>query len=171
MLKLWLKVFAVVLLMALAGLLWRKWNQGAPRRDSLATLQTFCTAVNSNQRAELLTMVAMPQAVQGRTAPEQAEFLSKALQDEISPEGLAVLRRDGQFGSLTNLFPHEAAQWASQAGVKPEDCVAFKLERNGTRAEVVLALDSPLPNPHPLFRIVRCNNVKQMAGEKISITN
>jgi hypothetical protein len=42
----------------------------------------------------------MSAAVSGKTAAEQTEFLCKALADEISPEGLAVLKRDGQFGSL-----------------------------------------------------------------------
>jgi len=87
-----------------------------------------------------------------------------------------VLKRDGAFGPLANLFPAEAETWAKQAGVKPEDCVAFKLERNGLRAEVVLVRtpDSPLvprPSSLPGYRILRCNNIKQLAQPPLSTTN
>jgi hypothetical protein len=92
---------------------------------------------------------------------EQTEFLTKALRDEISPEGLAVLRREGKFGALTDLFPQEAKTWAAQAGVKPEDCVAFRMERDNIRAEVVLVREGEV------YRVVRCNNVKQLAAAKL----
>lgn len=71
--------------------------------------------------------------------------------------GLAVLQREGEFGTLSDLFPAEASTWAEQAGVKPEDCVAFKLDNNGSRSEVVLVRNNEN------FHIVRCNNVKQLA--------
>ena len=61
------------------------------------------------------------------------------------------------FGGLSDVFPIEAAGWAEQAGVKPADCLGFKLERNGIRAEVVLVREGAS------YRVVRCNNVKQMA--------
>ena len=65
------------------------------------------------------------------------------------------------------MFPAEAEGWARQAGVNPDDCVAFKLDRNGLRAEVVLlkpsTLGSQSSTPEPSHRIVRVNNVKQMA--------
>ena len=44
--------------------------------------------------------------------------------------------------------------------MKVEDCVAFKMERAGIRAEVVLLREGET------YRVVRCNNVKQMAPEK-----
>ena len=116
------------------------------------------TALRTGNSADLLSTICLPAAIQGRTAPEQAQFLTKALADEISPEGLTVLQREGSFGPLTNLFSAEAEKWANQAGAKPEDCVAFKMERTGIRAEVVLL------RAGKTFRIVRCNNVKQMAG-------
>lgn len=109
----------------------------------------------------MLQTVMLPQALRGRTVSEQAEFLSKALRNEISPEGLAVLRREGKFGSLTNLFPAEARAWAEQAGVKPEDCVAFRMERDSIRAEVVLVREDEA------YRVVRCNNVKQLVATKL----
>ncbi|MBI4327376.1 MAG: hypothetical protein HY674_19245 [Chloroflexi bacterium] len=110
----------------------------------------------------------MPSAISSRTVPEQIEFITKALRDEISPEGIEMLRKRGQFGPLKDLFPIEAGGWAKQAGVGVEDCVAFKMERNGLRAEVVLMKPSTL-NSQPStaeahFRILRCNNVKQMAS-------
>ncbi len=57
------------------------------------------------------------------------EFLTKALRDEISAEGIGALKKDGAFGPLRKMFPTEAETWANQAGVKAEDCVAFKMER------------------------------------------
>ena len=151
------------MLLIVAVVFWLRWKEGEPRRLAIQTLSELDTAVHTGNSPDLLKIICTPVAVQGRTAAEQAEFLSKALADEISAEGLAVLQREGAFGPLTNIFPAEAGKWAKQAGVTPEDCVAFKLERSGLRAEVVLARDSALGGPHSVFRIVRCNNVKQMA--------
>jgi hypothetical protein len=131
---------------------------GEPRRFAIQTLGQLDTALRTGNSPDLLKLICTPAAIQGRTAPEQAQFLTKTLADEISPEGLTVLQREGSFGPLTNLFSAEAGKWAKQAGAKPEDCVAFKMERAGIRAEVVLL------RAGQTFRIVRCNNVKQMAG-------
>lgn len=100
----------------------------------------------------------MPQVITGQTSAEQTQFLSKALHDEVSPEGIRDLGKYAIFGPLNEVFPQEGSHWATLAGVRPEDCVAFKMEHAGVRAEVVLISDG-----HG-FRIVRCNNVKQMAG-------
>ena len=109
----------------------------------------------------------MPGSVRSKTKAEQLDFIRKSLQDEISLEGFDVLRKRAIYGSLKQIFPNEAKAWSEQAGVKPEDCVAFKLERNGQRAEVVLAKTSSIEHPEssiaPMYRIVRCNNVKQLA--------
>ena len=88
------------------------------------------------------------------------EFLRKALQGEISSEGIVALKKDGEFGPLSRVFPKEAAGWANQAGVKAEDCVAFKLERNGQRSEVVLWKQGIT------FLVLRCNNVGRLASRK-----
>ena len=145
------------------------WVHDAPRRQSLASLVRLDNALHSGGHAELLDLIVLPAAVQGRTAPEQSEFLVKALNDEISPEGLAVLRKSGDYGPLRKLFPAEAEIWGKQAGVNPDECVAFKLERHGLRAEVDLVPDSPPATGHssPGFRIVRLNNVKQLADTNL----
>jgi hypothetical protein len=174
----WRFTVKVFVLLAIASvLLWLKWERDEPRRNAVNALQHFCAALDTRNSESLLNSVVLPQAVQGRTAAEQAEFLTKALRDEVSLEGLAVLKKEGVFGPLINLFPAEAEQWAKQAGVNVEDCVAFKLEKNGLRAEVVLVNDSrlpstldPRPSP-PALRIVRCNNVKQLAAEAHSATD
>jgi hypothetical protein len=108
-------------------------------------------------------------ALQSRTPSEQLEFITKALSDEVSLEGLAVLKKEGRFGALKEVFPVEADGWVAQAGVKLEDYVAFRLERNGLRTEVVLACTSDSPpathhSPRHTYRIVRCNNVKQLGN-------
>jgi hypothetical protein len=155
-------VVALVLIVAIV--VWLRWKGAEPRRLAVRTLGRLDAALHTGNSPELLKLICTPAAIQGRTAPEQAEFLRKALADEISPEGLAVLERQGSFGPLTNLFPDEAEAWAKQASVKAEDCLAFKLDRNGLRAEVVLARLSTLNSqPSTCFQIVRCNNVKQLA--------
>jgi hypothetical protein len=141
------------------GLVYFLWRNDAPRRYSFKALDNFCIALNSGNADALLQTVVQPSAVQNRTAAEQAEFLVKALQDEISPEGLAALKREGQFGALKAVFPDEATKWSQQAGVNVDDCVAFKMERGGIRAEVVLLREGQT------YRVVRCNNVKQMGAE------
>ncbi|MCU0785623.1 MAG: hypothetical protein MUF81_16580 [Verrucomicrobia bacterium] len=159
----------VAVIVLAAGAAYFLWQRDAPRRNSGRAIETFAAALNSGNADSLLKTVVLPVAVSGRTSAEQIEFLTKALHDEISPEGIGVLKREGQFGSLTNLFPVEAKTWAEQAGVNPEDCVAFRMERNGLRAEVVLVNNAPLATRHSslAFRIVRCNNVKQLAAAKL----
>ena len=158
----------LLLLVFLAVGAWFMWHMGAPRRAALTFLDTFQAALSSNNSSVFLQAVATPVAIQGRTQSEQAEFLQKALRDELSVEGLAVLGREGQFGPLTNIFPVEAAGWAKQVGVPTKECIAFKLERNGQRAEVVLWQQATLnPNQPPSLRLVRCNNVKQLADPKL----
>lgn len=153
------RIFGVIgLFLIVAVVVWLRWKGAEPRRFALQALGQLDRALHTGNSPDLLTLICTPAAIQGRTAAEQSQFLTKALADEISPEGLAVLQREGAFGPLTNIFPAEAEMWTKQASVKPEDCVAFKMERAGIRAEVVLLREGQT------FRIVRCNNVKQMAG-------
>jgi hypothetical protein len=141
-----------------ACFLWLKWKHDEPRRHSLDALQNLRAAIASNSAA-ILDVVVLPQAIAGQTSAEQIEFLDKALQDEISAEGIAALKRHGAFGPLKNLFPQEAGRWAEMAGVEVDNCVAFRMERGGIRAEVVLA------SAKNSYRVVRCDNVRQMATE------
>ena len=167
-------LLVAALAVGLGGLVWYGlWQKGSPRRASLAALEQFDSNLRSGSVVALLDQIALPSALAARTPAEQAEFITKALRDEISPEGLALLKRDGRFGPLTNLFPAEAQSWAARAAVKPEDCVAFRLDRtNAPRAEVVLVRvpDSPPATGQPPlaprssslppYRLVRVNNVR-----------
>ena len=160
-------VAGIGLALAVGLLSWLHWRQGVPRRSSLEALSQLNHALQSQSRDEFLATLVLPATLRSRTSAEQIEFLVKTLCDELSAEGLVELKRQAVFGPLKELFPAEAGAWAAQAGVKPEDCVAFKLERNGLRAEVVL-LRSPdqefrVTDHGTAFRVVRCNNVKQMA--------
>ena len=153
-----IQVGAIAVIALATGFLIWKWKQDEPRRVSIEAIQRLDTALRSADSTSLLEAIVLPAALQSRTSAEQVEFVRKALVDELSPEGLAVLRKKG-LGPLKEVFPQEAQAWASKAGVKSEDCVAFKLERHGLRAEVVLAKEGKT------YRVVRCNNVKQMATE------
>jgi hypothetical protein len=71
------------------------WVHDTPRRQSLASLIRLDYAPHSANRAELLDLRVIPAAVHDRTAPEQFEFPAMALNDEISPEGLVTLKKQG----------------------------------------------------------------------------
>jgi len=152
--------FGILALVLAGSFCWFFWKRDEPRRAAFHSLEQFAAALETGDSASLLNEIAPPQAIHGRTAAEQTEFLQKALRDEVSADGLQALKKDGVFGPAKELFPAEAANWAKQAGVRLEDCVAFKLERDGLRTEVVLVRDGQK------YRIVRCNNVKQLAAAK-----
>jgi hypothetical protein len=135
----------------------------------MAVVRELASALNDPASPErALHLFAIPQAIRERTPSEQAEFIRKASQDEVSDGGISVLLRDGKFGILKAIFPQQAEAWATQAGVQVDNCVAFKLEQNGVRAEVVLVCESGSAGL-PAFRIVRLNNVKQLAESKLII--
>ena len=150
---------AVILLFAFtACFLWFKWKHDEPRRHSLEILEHLRVAVQARSSA-ILDQIVLPQALAGQTTVEQTEFLTKALIDEVSADGITALKKSALFGPLKELFPQEASGWAQQAGVNPDECVAFRMEHQGLRAEVVLLRASET------YRVVRCNNIKQMAGK------
>ena len=134
------------------------WQHGQPRREAVLAVSQLATSLAKNQGSELLDAILIPLAVQSRTPAEQQEFLAKALADEISPAGVEALKNHAEFGPLNSVFPQEAPTWCQQAGVEAANCVAFKMDRAGIRAEVVLLRDGQK------YRIIRCNNVKQMGG-------
>jgi len=129
----------------------------APRESAIHAVEVFEEALRNPEAAEILDTVVMPLAQTGRTVQEQEDFLRKALRDEVSAAGLAVLKETGEFGNLNAIFPDEASKWAKVFGVKTNQCVAFHAERNGIRAEVVLYKEKGA------YRLLRCNNVKQLA--------
>lgn len=126
--------FAVPLLLILFA--WLYWKKDQPRQESLVALSGLNNALQTGNGSNLLNLIVMPTARAYRTPVEQTEFLLKALRDEVSPEGLAALQREGQFEPLTNLLETETAQWATQARVQPSDCVTFKTKWNGMLAEI-----------------------------------
>ncbi len=154
-------LFGAGLLVLSAGLLVWRWHAGQPGRQCLTSVGELarCLAAGDGQAA--LRVVAMPVAQATRSSSEQAEFLVSALRDEVSVEGLRVLRKTGEFGPLDRVFPVEGASWARQAGVDPAKCLAFKAARGDVHAELVFFLDGAT------CRVVRVNNVAQLAnGER-----
>lgn len=156
--KTWFKILAVTLIVIAGGLSCFFWKQGEPRRNSIKTLNTFSRALASDNSAALLNNVVLPRAFQGETVSEQSKFLVNALHDEISLAGVLALKHHAVFGSVQEIFPDKAVAWCKPANVNPDNCVAFKMERDGIRAEVVLVREANG------YRVLRCNNVKQMAG-------
>lgn len=115
--------------------------------------QAVLEALEENDADQLLELVSLPPAYADRTDAEKVEFLTKALRDEISEEGLRRLRKQGDFGALLDIFPETGQEWASKAGVDAGDCVAFRLEDDGRVSELVVHTGTALS------RIVRVNNV------------
>lgn len=138
------------------------WKGGKPRRDSLRTVASLQMALASADQEATLETVVLPPALQGRTGAERGEFIRKALQDELTPDGISLLKQQASFGPLLELFPAEADLWAGQAGVNARDCVAFRLDQGGLRSELVLVKQGDV------YRIVRCNNAKRMAAASAS---
>jgi hypothetical protein len=83
------KTTILIVTLVLAGALgivgWLRWESGAPRRASLAALERFDVALRSGDSQALLSTTMIPQAVAGRTAPEQVEFLRKAVALRVFP--------------------------------------------------------------------------------------
>ena len=137
------------------------WRDGQPRRNAIHTVQVLQAALDSANAETTLKTILLPASIQGRTSAEQAEFIRKALQDELTPGGIDLLKKQAAFGPLREMFPLDAEKWARQAGVNVQDCVAFRLEKGGVRIEVVLVKQGES------YRVVRCNNVKQVAVAKL----
>jgi hypothetical protein len=152
---------ACLLLVVAAGVFWITRQRGAPKRNSLHTMERLQSSLAGGDPNTIVNIVQLSSSLGQRTAPEQVEFLSKTLRDEVSAEGLVALAKGATFGPLQMVFPAEGNKWASQAGVKVEECVAFRMEKNGIRAEVVLVKQGDS------YRVIRCNNVKQMAGTNL----
>lgn len=131
-------------------------RQGRPRREAISALEHLQQSIVGNSPGQLLHRLILPTALRDRTTTEQADFLRKALADEISIEGIETLAREGRFGPLKEIFPDEAEAWAAGGGVPTTDCVAFRLDRVGFRAEVVLVKFGQG------YRILRCNDVKAL---------
>ena len=144
------------LVLTLICLLGYSWKKNEPKRRCVEALQAFRVALDSPDSEYLLRLIAAPQAVQGKMPREQAEFIRKALKSEISEDGLRLVAKRGSFGSLNQIFPDEGLAWAKQAGVNPDNCVAFRFNGKSTRTEVVFEVEGHA------YRIVRCNNVNNL---------
>lgn len=149
-----LGLLVIILLATVAAFLW---SAGNTKRSSLKTLSNLERVVNGDNQLVLQSMVILPETARNKSQAEADQWLRDVLRDEISKAGIRELKRSARFGSLTEIFPETATVWAEAAGRPPDECFAFRMERNGVTAEVVIVPDANG------FRISRCNNVKQMA--------
>jgi hypothetical protein len=154
----WIAVALALVLGAWLAFQW--WSQEhSPRARSAKAALALSRAVSSGDQAGVRGLVKIPEFLSGKTHSEQSQLLTELLSSEISAEGLAALRKDGQFGALREMFPTEADAWAKAFGVTADQCVAFKMKRGGLEAELVLLREGDR------FLVLRCNNVRQMAGD------
>ena len=119
--------------------------------------QAFATAY-ADPAAPLVPLIHLPAIWAERTALERESLVRDLLNTEVSPEGLAILTRDGTFGPLRSIFPAEAQTIADTAKVSPDECVAFALTRATLTAELVLHRDTA-----GTYRVLRCNDIRQLA--------
>lgn len=101
--------------------------------------------------------MVVPSKFRGEARVAVERQMWEFLHDEISEGGLSILQKDGRFGPLREVFPEEANRWAEFFAVDPAHCLAFRLERAGIRAELVLY------STEEGLRILRCNNIKALA--------
>ena len=134
-----------------------RYQRAAPRRSAVAALVELHRSLAATDATSVLQRIVLPASAANRTPAEQAQWLGEVLRDEISDAGIDALSRHARFGPLATVFPEDGPRWAESAQVPVGECVAFRMERDGIRAEVVL---HQTPDG---FRILRCNNVKQMA--------
>jgi hypothetical protein len=153
------KIGYLIIPAVLAGavFLWTYQHQ-SPKRNALATLGKLDEAMSSKS-AGILALVVIPPSMVAQSENDQGGAIRDLLKDEVSPAGLKALKKGSVFGPLADVFPEEGKRWADNARVPLADCVAFRMERNNIRAEVVLH-QTPAG-----YRILRCNNVKQMASK------
>lgn len=106
----WQRILATALLLANTVGAWFWWRQDEPRRAALGTLAQFHAALDSSiDRQALLDCVSLPSVIAATTPVEQADFLCKVLDEELSAAGLRLLEQQGHFGPLQKLFPFAAA--------------------------------------------------------------
>lgn len=150
-------LIAVIACCTVLFIMRRKTATEGPEDRALGYAEAFAQAIASPAAGDVRRMVTIPVAYRQRTDQEQEDFIRKALRDEISAEGLDVMREIGEFGPLREIFPAKAEDWTSPLGISPDDCVAFRATKGGVQAELVLFVAGEQP------RIVRCNNVRQLA--------
>lgn len=153
----WTVTACAALLICGAFFALHRYRLDEPRRDALAVVSEIDRALTSSDISKSLPLLELPAAAAARSPDDQAQWIADVLRDEVSSAGLEELRRHARFGPLAEVFPKEGRSWAESAHLSVESCVAFRMERGGIRAEVVLH-----QTPDGL-RVLRCNNVKQMA--------
>ena len=138
---------------------WKNWQVSRPKRMAIQYVNRFSEMVTAKSAdGNPFEMVLLPSVYRQRTVQEQNDFVRKALMDEISEEGVRVIASKGEFGTLREMFPVEAESWTKPHGINPDECVAFKASKGNIQAELVLQV---IEND---YRIVRCNNIRQLAG-------
>jgi len=149
-------VTAVALIVAV--FFWLRQGRGNVRADVIGTLSRVAVALEAEDKETVLKGISIPTSMRDRSADEQYRFIAAALDGEVSEAGLRILAKEGAFGSLTEIFPDEGSRWAAIAGVDPAACVAFKLERDGFRAEVAVATNG-------IPKVIRLNNIRRLADK------
>jgi len=153
-----MRIKLLIALLAVAvgcTVLW--WKSGDSKRQSLNALAQLEEIITDSNRTIPRELVVLPEVAKSKSQAECDQWLREVLREELSKEGIRELKQSARFGPLKEVFPESAAKWAESAGARADDSFAFRMDRNGVTAEVVLVPGSDG------FRISRCNNVKQMA--------
>jgi hypothetical protein len=153
------RIFSTIVFLALlgAGIKWL--SQKRIRDDICHTMNRLNSAVDTADRKVLAELISSPAYLLEKAPEERGLLMMDLLKDEISKEGIEILMREGKYGALQEIFPNEATPWAKSFDVNPEDCVAFRLNRNDLTAELVLHRQTD-----GSFRVLRCNDIRQLAN-------
>lgn len=106
--KAWRKVGFVALLLIVAVVFWLRWKEGGPRRLALHPISQLGAAVRTGNSPDLLKAICTPATIQGRTAPEQAQFLTEALAGGISSPSRSVYYPSDHLFSAPCVVRHRA---------------------------------------------------------------
>ena len=150
-------VCATAVLCAIAGLL--TWHKRQLSRNSAAVAATVLAQSLANRDSQSLSrLITLPPALEDKSPAERSLLTMDLLDTELSADGLRILLEQGAFGTLTKIFPEKAVEWTEPYRIPPDQCFAFKLTRNAVTAELGLHRQ-----PDGTFRVLRCNDIRQLA--------
>jgi hypothetical protein len=107
----------------------------------------------------VLDFIVLPPSLQGKSSDEVSRSLVRYLSDELSAQGLDMLRNKGNVRPLVEAFPREGTQWAQNAGVDPFDCIAITHPVNDDLLAVLVACTNVAGNT----KIIRIDNVRHLS--------
>lgn len=109
------------------------------KEDALAVLTRVADALKDGKGSSVASDFKIPEGAPPEVVDKELAKLYE--RKEISPEGVKLLAKNGEWGKLKELFPEQAERWSSKMNAPVDQCYGFKLESKGTTAEVGFVWD------------------------------